>query len=80
MVWGFVWGFCVCFSCLFLFLYRYYIAEEELAGYFTLIVFGCLCSVSLPRGALGWSFICNIVSFSGRSHCIFSRGSWFSAV
>ena len=36
---------------------------RERAGCFTLIVFqmscACYCSVSLPRGAVGWSAVCD---------------------
>ena len=39
-----------------------YLDEEERAGTFTLIVFMlsyvCLCSVPLPRDAVGWSVTC----------------------
>ena len=39
-----------------------YLAGEERAGCFTLIVSlmscGCLCSLSLPHGAVGWSAVC----------------------
>ena len=38
-------------------------SEEERAGCFTLIVIylscGCLCSVSLPRGIVGCSVVCD---------------------
>ena len=35
------------------------LAEEKKAVYFTFIVFNCLCYVSLPRGAIGGSAVCN---------------------
>ena len=41
---------------------------------FTLIVF-CLCFVSLPRGAVGWSVVCDCVPFPGNTHL--SRGMRF---
>ena len=33
-------------------------AEEERDGCFTLCC-GCLCGVSLPHGAMGWSAVCD---------------------
>ena len=43
-----------------------HLADEGRAGLFTFIVFlplrGCLCSVSLPRGVVGWSVVV-IVAF-----------------
>ena len=42
---------------------HWHLIEEKRAGYFTLIVFlmtcGCLCSVSFPNGAMGWSVVCD---------------------
>ena len=39
-----------------------HIAEEEIVGCFSLIVFllpgGCWCFVSFPRGAVGWFAVC----------------------
>ena len=40
-----------------------YLDEQERACCFALVVFlvscGCWCSVALPRGAVGWSAVCN---------------------
>ena len=40
----------------------FHLVEEERAGCFAIIVFllpcGCLCSVPLPHGAMGWSVVC----------------------
>ena len=48
------------------------INKRELHGCFTLAVFmlsfGCLCFVSLPHGALGWSVT---VAFPGYTHLFF---------
>ena len=42
-----------------------HIAEEEIAGFFTLIVsllsYGCKCAMSFPHGAMGWSVVCDYV-------------------
>ena len=35
------------------------LAEEESAGGFTLIVFLLSCYMSLSRGAMGWSVVCD---------------------
>ena len=47
------------------------IKRYDRAGCLTLIVFlllcGCLCSVSLSRGAMDWSVI---VAFPGRTHLV----------
>ena len=47
-----------------------HLAEEEIADCLTLTVYmyllwyGCLCSVSLPRGAVGWSVVYDCGIFS----------------
>ena len=54
-----------------------YLIGEVRAGCFTLIVFlllcGCLCSVSLPHGAVGWSAVCECgISWSYLLTCCIS--------
>ena len=56
---------------------------EVRAGCFTLIVFlllcGCLCSVSLPHGAVGWSAVCECgISWSYLLTCCISDSSGFN--
>ena len=58
-----------------LFLFGYYLAEEERVSCFSLTVYmrpcECLYFVSLPRGALGWSMSV-ILSFPGHTCTHFS--------
>ena len=63
---------CLCFLCLFgsCFVIVHSVLPSYVikrVGCFTLIVF-CLCSVSLPRGAVGWSVVCDCVPFPGNTH------------
>ena len=62
-----------------------HLPEEERAGYFTLLVFllscGCLCSVSLPCGAVIWCvvFVCGVsrsysLAFHARIQKVLSEG------
>ena len=48
-----------------------HIAKEERTGCFTLLLLccGCLCSLSLPQGAVG--LCCVIVAFPGHTHLFF---------
>ena len=42
---------------------RSYLEEEELAGFFAIIVLQmycyCTCPMALPHGAMGWSTVCD---------------------
>ena len=62
-----MWGFCVglCFGMHYFmsFLFCNHLDENERAGCFAFVVFwmSCYCkrSVDLPRGAVGWSAVCD---------------------
>ena len=53
-----------------------HLVENERVGCFILFVFlmsrGCQCSVSLPRGAVGWPAEEVIVAFPGHTHLLFA--------
>ena len=57
--------------------HTHHLAEEETAGYYTLIVFrlscGGLCYVSLPRGTTSWSVVCNCGIYNPHSLALCSH-------
>ena len=75
----FVGALCLVFVLLYSFEFYNHPGKEERAGCFTLIVFlmscDCLCSLTLPHGAVGWSAVCECgISLSYLLHFVLGPG------